>query len=155
MARKLKPRTPFAERLIAARGTMARKEMAARLDAPLTTVAGWERGVSFPPPEMLVRISTLLGASLDWLIAGRDPASGGAANGEGLDEALLARICEGIALMAGEEGVQLPPGEQARLASRLYSDLVHTFEGGEERRIGLMALLRQARREVIHGGTGS
>lgn len=152
MARKLKPRTPFAERLIAARGTMARKELAARLDAPLTTVAGWERGVSFPPPEMLVRISTLLGASLDWLIAGREAAAGGASNGSGLDEALLSRICEGIAVLASEEGVQLPPGEQARLASRLYSDLVHTFEGGEERRIGLMALLRQVRREVAHGG---
>ena len=68
MARKLKPRTPFAERLIAARDTMARKELAARLEAPLTTVAGWERGVSFPPPDMLVRISGLLGVSLDWLI---------------------------------------------------------------------------------------
>lgn len=152
MTRKLKPRTPFAERLIAARGTMARKELAARLDAPLTTVAGWERGVSFPPPEMLVRISTLLGASLDWLIAGREATAGGASNGNGLDEALLSRICEGIAVLASEEGVQLPPGEQARLASRLYSDLVHTFEGGEERRIGLMALLRQVRREVVHGG---
>ncbi len=151
MARKLKPRTPFAERLIAARGAMARKEMAARLDAPLTTVAGWERGVSFPPPEMLVRISALLGASLDWLIAGREAPSGSPTNGSGLDEALLSRICEGIAVLAGEEGVQLPPGEQARLASRLYSDLVHTFDGGEERRIGLMALLRQVRREVGQG----
>lgn len=154
MARKLKPRTPFAERLIAARGTMARKEMAARLDAPLTTVAGWERGVSFPPPEMLVRISTLLGASLDWLIAGREVVSG-AANGSGLDEALLSRICEGIAVLASEEGVQLPPGEQARLASRLYGDLVHTYDGGEERRIGLLALLHQVRREVGHGSQGS
>lgn len=155
MARKLKPRTPFAERLIAARGTMARKEMAARLEAPLTTLAGWERGVSFPPPEMLVRISTLLGTSLDWLIAGREAAPGIASNGARLDEALLSRICEGIAQLASEEGVELPPGEHARLATRLYSDLVQIFDGGEERRIGLMALLRQVRREVGHRSAGA
>ena len=151
MARKLKPRTPFAERLIAARGIMARKEMAGRLDAPLTTLAGWERGVSFPPPDMLMRISTLLGTSLDWLITGREISFGAPANGAGLDEALLARICEGIAAVVADEGAQLPPVEQARLVVRLYSDLVHTFEGGEERRIGLMALLRQVRREVVSG----
>lgn len=150
MARKLKPRTPFAERLIAARGAMARKEMAARLDAPLTTVAGWERGVSFPPPEMLVRISGLLGTSLDWLIAGRE-AVHGKAPGAQLDDALLVRVCEGVATLAAEEGVVIPPGEQARLVARLYSDLVSTFEGGDERRIGLMALLSQVRREIGGG----
>ncbi len=146
MARKLKPRTPFAERLIAARGQMARKELAARLDAPLTTVAGWERGVSFPPPEMLVRISGMLGVSLDWLIAGRAPQEG--AGGAGLDDALLTRICEGIAELSQDEGVRLVPGDQARLIARLYADLVNAFDGGEERRIGLVALLRQVRREI-------
>lgn len=146
MARKLKPRTPFAERLIAARGQMARKELAARLEAPLTTVAGWERGVSFPPPEMLVRISGMLGVSLDWLIAGRAPA--GDASGTALDDALLARICEGIAELSHDEGGRISPAEQARLIARLYGDLVTAFDAGEERRIGLVALLRQVRREI-------
>lgn len=151
MARKLKPRTPFAERLIAARDTMARKELAARLEAPLTTVAGWERGVSFPPPDMLVRISGLLGVSLDWLIAGRDGAGGPASSG-GLDEALLLRVCEGVAALSAEEGHPLPAGEQARLIARLYGDLVRAFDSGEERRIGLIALLQQARREIGSAG---
>ncbi len=44
MARKLKPRTAFAERLIAARGAMTRADFAVTLGLPLTTVAGWERG---------------------------------------------------------------------------------------------------------------
>lgn len=149
MARKLKPRTPFAERLIAARGQIARKELAARLDAPLTTVAGWERGVSFPPPDMLVRISGMLGVSLDWLIAGRAPQSGG--GDAKLDDALLSRICEGIAELSQDEGVRIPPVEQARLIARLYGDLVNAFEGDEERRIGLVALLRQVRREIGGG----
>ena len=149
MARKLKPRTPFAERLIAARGQIARKELAARLDAPLTTVAGWERGVSFPLPDMLVRISGMLGVSLDWLIAGRAPQSGG--GDAKLDDALLSRICEGIAELSQDEGVRIPPVEQARLIARLYGDLVNAFEGDEERRIGLVALLRQVRREIGGG----
>ncbi|SBV97445.1 conserved hypothetical protein [uncultured Alphaproteobacteria bacterium] len=149
MARKLKPRTPFAERLIAARGQIARKELAARLDAPLTTVAGWERGVSFPPPDMLVRISGMLGVSLDWLIAGRAPQAGAA--DAALDDALLTRVCEGIAELSQDEGVRIPPPEQARLIARLYGDLVNAYEGGEERRIGLVALLRQVRREIGGG----
>lgn len=146
MARKLKPRTPFAERLIAARGQMARKELAARLEAPLTTVAGWERGVSFPPPEMLVRISGMLGVSLDWLIAGRPSVKEGV--GAGLDDVLLARICEAIAELSHDEGGRISPAEQARLIARLYGDLVNAFDAGDERRIGLVALLRQVRREV-------
>ncbi len=148
MARKLKPRTPFAERLIAARGELPRAEFAVRMGLPLTTVAGWERGVSFPPPEALVRISEMFRVSLDWLIAGRatpfieNPMPP-------VDESLLVRIHEVVHATAAEEGVALSPQKHARIIAGLYCDLVRVFDTPEERRLGLRALLPQLRRDIM------
>ncbi|MBN2751304.1 MAG: helix-turn-helix transcriptional regulator [Rhodospirillaceae bacterium] len=153
MARGLKPRTPFAERLIAARGGMTRSEMADRLSCPLTTVAGWERGVSFPPPEILVCLSDLLQVSLDWLIAGRAvPLGGEVPRGRLVDEDLMGRICENIQILADEEGILLGPRQYGRLAACVYADLMEVFAGVEERRLGLRALLPQIRRDILRTG---
>lgn len=147
MARKLKPRTAFAERLIAARGAMSRADFAAGLGLPLTTVAGWERGVSFPPPEALVRISEMFQVSLDWLIAGRATPFSGLLPPM-IDEGLLARIQEVLYATAAEEGVVMEPQRHGRIAARIYSDLVRVFDTPEERLTGLRALLPQVRRDV-------
>lgn len=149
MARKLKPRTPFAERLIAARGATTRADFAARLGLPLTTVAGWERGVSFPPPEALVRISEMFQVSLDWLIAGRARPFTETAL-PSVDEGLLARIQEVLYATAAEEGVVMEPQRHGRIAARIYSDLVRVFDSPEERLTGLRALLPQVRRDVCN-----
>ncbi len=147
MARKLKPRTPFAERLISARGTMTRPDFAGRLGLSLTTVAGWERGVSFPPQEALVRISDLLHVSLDWLVAGRaGPVVGPPPMV--VDVALIESICEELHRLAAEEGVVLAPRRHGRFAARLYGDLVLGFDNPGDRCIGLRALLPQLRREI-------
>jgi transcriptional regulator with XRE-family HTH domain len=147
MSRKLKPRTPFAERLIAARGGMSRAEFASRMGAPLTTVAGWERGVSFPPPDVLVRISDLFQVSLDWLIAGR--ATPFVVSPANVDEALLIRIQEVVQATAAEERVVLSSQRHVHLAARLYCDLVRVFDVPEDRLLGLRALLPQLRRDIL------
>ncbi|WP_337995831.1 helix-turn-helix transcriptional regulator [Oleispirillum naphthae] len=152
MARRLKPRTPFAERLIAARAGMTRAELATHLNCPLTTVAGWERGVSFPSSDNLVRLSDLLQVSLDWLIAGRGSAGDRVlAVQADPDEELLETIFENLQMLAAEEDVCLEDGRCIRLMARLYGDLMRAFTGKAERRIGLRALSAQVRRELTDG----
>lgn len=70
MARALKPKTDFAARLIEARIPVERDEFATLLGVPKGTLAGYERGERFPPPEVLRAIRRQTGVSLDWLIAG-------------------------------------------------------------------------------------
>ncbi|MDZ5650651.1 helix-turn-helix transcriptional regulator [Nitrospirillum sp. BR 11828] len=70
MARPLKPKTPFAERLIRARGAMGRNEAASRLKTHPVTLGSYERGVALPTVEVLIAMREVYGVSLDWLISG-------------------------------------------------------------------------------------
>lgn len=72
MARPLKPETPFAVRLVNARSFMKRDDFARSLGVAVGTLANWERGRTFPPPDVLVKMAEILDVSLDWLISGRD-----------------------------------------------------------------------------------
>lgn len=147
MARKMKPRTPFAERLIAARGDLSRKDFATRLETPLTTLAGWERGVSFPPPEILERIAVILNVSLDWLIAGRGYPSANVTLPP-LDLDLLTRIIAEVLIIVAADNDPPSPRKQAELVVVAYVDLMQTCDTLEQRIVGLHALLPMLRRSL-------
>lgn len=163
MARQLKPRTPFAERLISARSHLSRDDFAVLLGVPKTTLGGWERGANFPPPEMLTKISDVLRVSLDWLIAGRSapqrdaPAASPttAASATVLPDAeLLGRICDGITAVYKEAGARLAPLDLGRLISRILTELMSAYESDEERLVGLKLALEQLRRDIHKAAAG-
>ena len=76
MSRKLKPATPFAERLVQARGDRSRQEVAEALGCPVSTLANYEQGRTFPDQPMLAKMRDVLGVSLDWLLTGEVEEAG-------------------------------------------------------------------------------
>jgi transcriptional regulator with XRE-family HTH domain len=158
MARPLKPSTPFAERLIEARGEMTREAAAAALGCLKDTLGGYERGRNFPDQATLAKIGEVYGVSLDWLITGRGqkcpaeavqaPASAPAT----VDEELMAHVAEGIAGVYREENARIYPVPLVRAAARMYDDLVAAYDSPEERQVGLKGMLQQLRRELRSPG---
>jgi transcriptional regulator with XRE-family HTH domain len=155
MARQLKPQTPFAARLVEARGDMTRDALSVSLGIPKTTLGGYERGVSFPPPEILAKIRSVLGVSIDWLLTGEPPMRVGDAPGNAaqasradFDEELLGRVVEGVSAVYREAGGRVGPRDLGRLAARIHTDLVAAYDDPAERLIGLRAALQHLRREL-------
>lgn len=159
MARPLKPATPFAERLIQARGAMSRDDAAAALGCKTDTLGDYERGRTFPPPEVLERVPDVYGVSLDWLITGQGemrrqtaPADGVSSTANttasAVDEELLARIGEEIVEMYRLENGRISQHQLARLQARTYADLVTTYDDPAERLVGLKMAIQQLRRDL-------
>ena len=63
----------LAERLVASRkaGGYTQSEIAEKLGVSFQAVSLWERGETTPELDKLVELASLIGVSLDWLIAGR------------------------------------------------------------------------------------
>jgi putative transcriptional regulator len=153
MPRPLKPATPFAVRLVQARGTMTRDEAAHRLGCLKDTLGDYERGRTFPNPEVLTKMQSVYGVSLDWLITGRNaPASLGTTapppRAPDLDDALLGDLAEGVMTVFRDENTPLTPRRLVQTCGRFHADLVAAYETEPERRIGAKVLLEQLRRTL-------
>ena len=153
MGRQLKPQTAFAARLIEARQPCERDEFAERLNVPKSTLANWERGDRFPPPEILERLPALTGVSLDWLITGKGPMRPESAAGTSwalptIDAVLMGRLFEGVGNVYKEEGARIGPRDQGVVVARLYAELVSTYDTTEERLVALKLQLEQLRRDL-------
>lgn len=70
MARRLKPQTHLAARIIEARGSLDRDEFAKMLGVAKSTLSNWEQGTIIPPLEKLRAIRHQAGVSYEWLIDG-------------------------------------------------------------------------------------
>lgn len=70
MARPLKPQTPFAERLVQARGEMSRADAISKLAMAPSTFGSYERGAAEPGITTIVSMADLYQVSLDWLMRG-------------------------------------------------------------------------------------
>jgi len=150
MGRSLKPSTPFAQRLILARGGASRADVARALGCPLETLGNYERGRTFPDQDMLARLKEVLGVSLDWLVTGKGAMqSGGPGFSEpvGLDELFFAQIVDGIVEVLRGLGQAVEAQSVARLAACWYNDLIATCASADERILGLRVMLRQLTRQ--------
>ncbi len=148
MARKLKPATPFAERLVQARGERTRPEVAEALGIPVSTLANYEQGRTFPDQETLAKMKEVLGVSLDWLVTGEEGERPAEATPSDFDETLLDRIANEIAEVYRAENARIFPLQLVNLAGRWYADLVAACATPEERSAGLKAMLQQLRRDL-------
>ena len=154
MPRKLKPSTPFGERLIRARGDMSREAAGVALDLLVDTLGTYERGRAFPGHKTIVRIGDVYDISLDWLLTGREPmrpskaAPPPPAATAAIDEELMNRVAEGIAEAYTAENARLYPLQLVQATSRMYADLVAACETPGDRQAGLKAMLQQLRREL-------
>ncbi|MBF0333171.1 MAG: helix-turn-helix transcriptional regulator [Alphaproteobacteria bacterium] len=173
MARKLKPRTPIAERLVKAREALSldRKALAAALDWNLSTLGDYELGACQPSFEFLGRLAGL-GISLDWLITGRGEIWSDAALSEGrdaeiarlhltiahmkvgaaapgsLDSVLMGRIVDAIRAAYREQGQQVPDRTLGELAAAWYSEIVRAGDEQADRMMALGAKAALFRQEL-------
>lgn len=150
MGRQPKPTTPFAQRLVAARGAVSRAEIAAALGCPVETLGNYERGRTFPDREMLLRLRAVLGVSLDWLLSGED-AAGGEAGSVGaaaaIDVPFLAEVADEVAAWLSEQGEAADLVRVVALAATWYNDLVATCHDDDQRRVGLRVMRRRLRQD--------
>lgn len=159
MGRTLKPSTPFAQRLILARGKKSRAEVALALGCPVETLGNYERGRTFPDLERLRRLRQVLGVSLDWLLTGEGESWGGRVGGGQsppsvsaeqapypVDEEILCWISDEIIALALGIGRSVTTAQVVALAAAWYNDLLFVCHSPEERVIGLRVMLQNLRR---------
>lgn len=149
MGRTLKPSTPFAQRLIEARGAVSRVELAEVLGCPVETLGNYERGRTFPDLAMLGRLRRALGVSLDWLLTGEGSMRGIRDEGRStypLDERLLRQIAEEIVLLFEAEQRSLSPVDLVIMVAAWYNDLTVACRSVEEQAVGLRVMLQRLRR---------
>ncbi|MGE4281815.1 MAG: helix-turn-helix domain-containing protein [Magnetospirillum sp.] len=150
MGRTLKPSTPFAQRLIQARGKASRADIARALCCPLETLGNYERGRTFPDQEMLGRLKEVLGVSLDWLITGKGAMRGDGPESndrDGLDEGFFTQIVDGIVDALRGLGQPAEARAVAMQAATWYNDLKATCGTDDERMLGLRVMLRRLSRQ--------
>ncbi|WP_096701558.1 helix-turn-helix transcriptional regulator [Magnetospirillum sp. 15-1] len=161
MARDLKPKTPLAERLVAARLylQLGRDDLAKALGWNRSTLAKYEQGASQPDFGFLDRLQDGFGISLDWVITGRgvmcpdqdaaQPAAESSAVPQGMDEGLLAAVIEGVIEAHGGELSRLPSPQLGRAIALMYADLVATYDSHADRMVGLRLALRNVCRDLL------
>lgn len=153
MARKPKPRTPVAERLVAVREHCgeSRDQFAERVGWNASTLGNYEQGKNFPDPEFLTKLQDL-GFSLDWVITGHgEMRLGGEAAPTpatpALDGKLMGRITDGIVSVYKAANAGLPPQFLGQRAAQVYA-AVAVHADPDDRLIALGQALEQLRQEL-------
>lgn len=121
-----------------------------KADIPRSTLETYLTGKAEPKASRLVAIAEAAGVSVQWLATGREPMRPDAAAAQvaSVDEDLMARVAEGIALIYKEENARIYTGPLVRAAARMYDDLVASCDTPDERHAGLKAMLQQLRRQL-------
>ena len=89
-------------------GFKTQKELADKLFVNQTAVSQWERGVTTPSSQLLLRLSELYGVSTDYLL-GRDEKKPAAEDGSGSD------VYEKLAKMLLDQGIDVGTLSDAQL----------------------------------------
>ncbi len=123
----------------------------------------YERDESSPKADVLSRLSSL-GFDVNWVLTGEGQMLKGAAapisHGSEkplttIDKSLMQQIASAIETVWREENARLPPQLLVLHSTRVYADLMSTYETGGERQIGLKVMLQQLRRELREAPSGS
>ncbi|BCH63252.1 hypothetical protein RvVAT039_04680 [Agrobacterium vitis] len=115
MVRETNPKTPFGERLVAARKALnfeTREPFALTLGVPKQTLANYERGLREMPIELLEIYKVRFGINLNWLICGE---------GEVFESATVPLDSRSAQLLNGFQ--KLPEDRQLDLLEILRMDL--------------------------------
>ncbi len=94
-------------------GFRTQKDLADKLFVNQTAVSQWERGVTTPSSQLLLRLSELYGVSTDYLL-GRDEKKPALISESELDAELIERLCN----LTPEEKDKVDAFVQGLLASR-------------------------------------
>lgn len=94
-------------------GFRTQKDLADKLFVNQTAVSQWERGVTTPSSQLLLRLSELYGVSTDYLL-GRDEKKPAPISESELDAELIERLCN----LTPEEKDKVDAFVQGLLASR-------------------------------------
>lgn len=94
-------------------GFKTQKDLADKLFVNQTAVSQWERGVTTPSSQLLLRLSELYGVSTDYLL-GRDEKKPAPISESELDAELIERLCN----LTLEEKAKVDAFVQGLLASR-------------------------------------
>lgn len=94
-------------------GFKTQKDLADKLFVNQTAVSQWERGVTTPSSQLLLRLSELYGVSTDYLL-GRDEKKPAPISESELDAELIERLCN----LTPEEKAKVDAFVQGLLASR-------------------------------------
>lgn len=111
--------------------------------SPATFDRMWNGG-AMPKVDTLLRIASATGASLDWLVTGRESFLGGDGPGFGeshpapyfstqADEELFARVTDAVAKAHQEMGSRLPPIDLGRIVYRRYVEICSATHDPAER----------------------
>lgn len=122
----------------------------------------WNEG-SVPKAQHLRRIAAYGGVTLDWLITGTGPmrrgeaaeaapvAPAAPAGRAPLDADLLGLVIEGVHTTYRDENARIDQRNAARLAARIYDDVLIACEGDDDpgaRKAALRMALQQLRRDL-------
>ncbi|MDG3444491.1 helix-turn-helix domain-containing protein [Nitrospirillum amazonense] len=146
MAPPLKPKSPFAERLIEARGDMKRIDAAQALNLTPGRLGSYEQGTAEPSINTLAAISSLYRISIQWLITGEGEmrptvaAQGMPASQEpapALDVEMLRSAIASVRRFAQEEAWvdKASPEVWAEMVAEAYRFQVTTSEGEKRRMV--------------------
>lgn len=120
----------------------------------------YQKGESEPSRPRLVALARAAGVRVEWLATGAEPMqplppAEQPVHDLPIDEALMARIAEGIEAVYKAENARIYALQLVNAAARMYGDLVAAYASPEERLVGLKGMLQQLRRELRAPGAHS
>lgn len=154
MGRKLRPKTPLAQRLAEIRGDRDRELFAEQLGVNPHTYAAYERGDRTPDVDLFNRISSTESIDLNWLLSGdgqmrfddQRRALGAATHGM-----FFARVLDAVQKAHKDVGIRMPIADHGEVAAAKYDEYIALASDpdDEEERIALMNLLRTRLRKEL------
>ena len=148
----------FHDRLAQIIGTEEPLAWAKRAGIPSATFSRiWKEG-TVPKWEHLCRIAEFSGATLDWLVRGKEAVAAStrppstaedhASPPAAIDEQLMARVAEGIAEVYRSENAKISSLPLVKAAARMYAEVVAACDTPEDLGGALKLALAQLRRDL-------